>query len=169
MMIVSPVRLRAGQNHQWCRRAVIGRVRQRQQIIFAHATDHDAIAGVGAGSQRLPSTKGTAISTPSTPVTRVCDVTIIVKGPVDGLQDQMAVDAENLVQKFGAKAVHHRHHDNERRDAQHDPKEREAGDNGDEGLFAPSAQIAQRDHPFKAGEWPGFGGLAAEPSLVMSL
>jgi hypothetical protein len=40
----------------------------------------------------------------------------------------MAVEAEDLVEQFMAEPVHHRHHDDEGGDAEHDAEEREAGD-----------------------------------------
>ena len=37
-----------------------------------------------------------------------------------------------LVEQLGAEAVHHRHDDDQRRDAEHDAEEGEAGDDRDE-------------------------------------
>jgi hypothetical protein len=54
----------------------------------------------------------------------------------------MAVEAEDLVEQFLAEAVHHRHHDDQRGDAEHDAEEREAGDDGDEAFLATRPQIA---------------------------
>jgi hypothetical protein len=62
-----------------------------------------------------------------------------------------------------AEAVHHRHHDDQRRDAEHDPEEREAGDDRDESFLAPRAQVAQRQHPLE-----GAKGRVAEGSLIRS-
>ena len=68
------------------------------------------------------------------------------------LDQQVAVEPEDLVEQFLAEAVHHRHDDDEGRDAEHDAEEREAGDDRDESFLAPRAQIAQRQHPFECGE-----------------
>ena len=65
------------------------------------------------------------------------------------LDQQMAVEAEDLVEQFLAEAVHHRHDDDQRRDAEHDAEEGKAGDDRDESFLAPRAQIAQRQHPFE--------------------
>src|SRR5689334_7846858 len=75
----------------------------------------------------------------------------------------MAVEAENLVEQFLAKAIHHRHHDDEGGNAEHDPEEGKSGDNGDESLTPPRAQITQRQHPFERSEWMGSDGLAHRP------
>ena len=52
------------------------------------------------------------------------------------LHQQMAVEAEDLAEQFLAEAVHHRHDDDERRDAEHDAEEREAGDDRNESFLA---------------------------------
>jgi hypothetical protein len=74
---------------------------------------------------------------------------IVVKLAVDRMQDDMAVDAQNAVQQFGAKAVHHRHDDNQRGDAEHDAQKRNDGDPGGDALLALGAQIAPGDHALK--------------------
>jgi hypothetical protein len=70
------------------------------------------------------------------------------------LDQEMAIETENLVEQFRAKAVHHGHDDDERGDAEHDAKEGEAGDDRDESFLAPRPQIAQRQHPLEGGEGP---------------
>src|SRR5262245_5964117 len=72
----------------------------------------------------------------------------------------MAVQPEDLVEQLLAEAVHHRHHDDQRRDAEHDAEEREARDDRNESLTPPRAQVAQREHPFEAREGPGPGLVA---------
>src|ERR1700674_753428 len=62
----------------------------------------------------------------------------------------MAVEAENLVQQFLAEAVHDRHHDDQRGDAEHDAQKRETGDDGNEAFLATCPQIASRQQPL---EW----------------
>ena len=52
----------------------------------------------------------------------------------------MAVEPEDLGQQLLAKAVHHRHDDDQRRHAEHDAEEREPGDDRDEAFFAPRPQ-----------------------------
>ena len=64
----------------------------------------------------------------------------------------MAVEAEDAAQQLGAEAVHHRHDDDERGDAERDAEQREDGDDGDEALLAPRAQIAERDHALERAE-----------------
>jgi len=61
----------------------------------------------------------------------------------------MPVEAEDLVQEFLAKTVHHGHHDDQRGNAEHDAKERKAGDDGDEAFLAPRTQVTSRQQPFK--------------------
>ena len=74
---------------------------------------------------------------------------MIVQRAVDRLQNQMAVDAQDLVQEFCAETVHHSHHHDQRCDAQHDADKGKAGDDGNERFLAAGAQIAQRDHPLE--------------------
>src|ERR1700720_1815732 len=72
----------------------------------------------------------------------------------------MAVEAKNLVQQFLAEAVHDRHHDDQRGDAEHDAEEGEAGDDGDEAFLATCPQIASRQQPFEWRKGWGSNGLA---------
>ena len=76
------------------------------------------------------------------------------------LHQQMAVEAEDLVEQLLAEAVHHRHDDDQRRDAEHDAEEREAGDDRNESFLAPRPQVAQRQHPLERGERPCPGRFA---------
>src|SRR5882757_6033838 len=62
----------------------------------------------------------------------------------------MAVKPQNLVEQFLAEAVHDRHDDDQRGDAEHDAEERKAGDDGNEAFLAPRPQIAPGQQPF---EW----------------
>src|ERR1700759_1853994 len=62
----------------------------------------------------------------------------------------MAVKPQNLVQQLFAKTVHHRHHDDQRGDTEHDAEEGKAGDDGNEAFLAPRPQIAPGQQPF---EW----------------
>ncbi len=82
------------------------------------------------------------------------------------LDQQVAVEPEDLVEQFLAETVHHRHHDDERRHAQDDAQEREAGDDRNESFLAPRSQVAQRQHPFKGGEsaCPGRFGHGCHPA-----
>ena len=75
------------------------------------------------------------------------------------LDQQMAVEAQDLVEQLLAEAVHHRHHDDEGGDAEHDAEEGEPGDHRDESFLAPRPQVAQRQHPFERGEGPRPVGL----------
>src|ERR1700722_20366576 len=72
----------------------------------------------------------------------------------------MAVEAENLVEQLGAEPVHHRHHDDEGGDPEHDAQKREAGDDRDESFLAPGPQVAQRQHPFERRKGAGSGRLS---------
>ena len=45
------------------------------------------------------------------------------------------VEAEDPAEQLGAEAVHHRHHDDQRRDAERDAEKREAGDDRDEAFL----------------------------------
>ena len=60
--------------------------------------------------------------------------------------------ADDLFDQLDAEAVHHRHDDDQRANAEQDADEREPGDDRDRALLASGAQIAPGDHPFEAGE-----------------
>ncbi len=64
----------------------------------------------------------------------------------------MAVQADDLVEQLGAKAVHHAHHDDQRGDAEHHRDQADRGDEEDEPLALAREQIAPGDHPLVAGE-----------------
>src|SRR5690349_11342024 len=80
----------------------------------------------------------------------------------------MPVKPEHLVEQLLAETVHHRHDDDERRDAQADADEREPGDDRDEALLAARPQIAKRHHPFEGRECPRAVLCAHDASLFVS-
>src|SRR5690606_16504973 len=79
---------------------------------------------------------------------------IIVEGPGEGTHDHMPVQAQNLVEQLLPEAIHDGHHDDERRDAQHDADEGKAGDDGNEAFLAPGAQITKGQQPLERSERP---------------
>ena len=99
-----------------------------------------------ARGQHLPVDQRDRVFDAGNAVDALGDRCIVVERHVDRLHDQMAVDAEDAGQQLGAKAVHHRHDDDERRDAEHDAEEGDRGDHRDHRLLAPRAQIAPGDH-----------------------
>ena len=64
----------------------------------------------------------------------------------------MAVEAEDAAEQLGAEPVHHRHHDDQRRDAERDAEQREDRDDRDEPFLPARPQIAERDHPLEGAE-----------------
>ncbi len=64
----------------------------------------------------------------------------------------MAVEAEDLLEELSAKTIHDSHDDDQSCDAEHDADQREAGDDRNRCLLAPSAQIAPGDEPLEAGK-----------------
>jgi hypothetical protein len=76
------------------------------------------------------------------------------------LDQKVAVEAEYLFQQLLAEPVHHRHHDDQRCNAEHDAEKGEPGDDRDESLFAPRTQVAQRQHPLERGEGMSAGRLS---------
>ena len=57
----------------------------------------------------------------------------------------MAVQPQHAVEQLGAKAVHHRHHDDQRRHAERNADQRNDRGERDEPFLPPRAQIAERD------------------------
>ena len=101
-----------------------------------------------------PSMSGSTTLTPGTVATRLRHRVVVVERPADLVDDDVAVEPEDLGEQLVAEAVHHRHDDDEGGDAQHDAGEREAGDDGDEAFLAARPQVAARDHPLVGGERP---------------
>ena len=64
----------------------------------------------------------------------------------------MAVQPHDLVEQFGAKAVHDAHHDDERGDTEHHRGQADAGDQEDEPLPLAGQKVALGDHAFVAGK-----------------
>ena len=78
-------------------------------------------------------------------------------GDSSGWISRWPLRPKNLVKQFLAEAVHHRHDDDQRRDAEHDAEKREPGDDRNESFFAPRPQVAQRQHPLEWSERHGAG------------
>ena len=97
---------------------------------------------------------------PATCVDALGDVLPVGQRRFQRLHQEMAVEAENLVQQFLAEAVHHGHHDDQRGDAEHDAEEGETGDDGDEAFLATCPQIASGQQPFEWRERWGSNWLA---------
>jgi hypothetical protein len=60
------------------------------------------------------------------------DLLPVGQAPAIAVDDGMSVQADDLVEQLGAKAVHHAHHDDQRGDAEHDGDQADAGDQEDE-------------------------------------
>ncbi len=63
-------------------------------------------------------------------------------------EDDVGIDPQDLVAQIGFKAVHHGDDDDQGRDAQKDPGNRDEGDDGNEDLFPSRPQVAQADEKF---------------------
>src|SRR3954447_15182891 len=64
----------------------------------------------------------------------------------------MTIEADDLVEQLGAKAVHDAHHDDQRRDAKRHRNQADAGDEEDETFALAGQQIASGEHPLGAVE-----------------
>ena len=65
------------------------------------------------------------------------------------LDQQMAVEAEELPHDLGVEAVHHRGDDDQRRDAHRHPADGDHGDERKEARSPAAGQVAARDAPFE--------------------
>jgi len=74
---------------------------------------------------------------------------------IDALHQYVTVEAEDLAQQLDAKAVHHRHHNDENGNARRDADAGEDGNHRNEGMLAARAQIAQGDHALEARKGAG--------------
>ena len=136
-------------------RAARQRVRnrgQRIQIARANAAHDNARRGAPPDASACPSTIGATRNTPGTARTRARPR----RNPGDCRRSPCTMTwpcrPENAREQLVAKAVHHRHDDDERRHAERDADQRKSGNDGDEALRPLGAQIAQRDHPLERGE-----------------
>jgi hypothetical protein len=68
------------------------------------------------------------------------------------------VDTEDSGDQFAPKPVHHRHHDDQRGNAEHDANEGKPGNHRNERFLPPRAQVAPGDHALEGRERPGGGG-----------
>ena len=80
------------------------------------------------------------------------DILPIVEGRLQRLHEGVAVDAEDFVHQFVMKTVHHRHHHDQRGDAERDPHKGKQRDNGNAAVQSARAQVTSRDHPFEGSE-----------------
>ena len=114
----------------------------------------------GEDASAWPSTTGAASRMPCDLADALGDVLPVGQRRFQRLHQKMPVEAEDLVQQFLAEAVHHRHHDDQRGDAEHDAEERKPGDDGDEAFLATRPQIASGQQPFEGRKRWGSNWLA---------
>ena len=60
----------------------------------------------------------------------------------------MTIQSDDLIEQFGAKTIHHAHHDNECSDAKHHGNQADRGNEKDEPLALSRQQVAAGDHTF---------------------
>ena len=138
---------------------VLGDQRQRLQALLAQAAHLAAERLRGRGRDDLSLDQGHGVLDAGDSLQSLGHIGVVRKVvAADLVDDDMSVEPENLVEQLLAEAVHHRHHDDERRHAEQDAEKREAGDDRDEPFLAAGAQIAQSQHPLERGERPGVGG-----------
>ena len=113
------------------------------------------------------SISGIAAVTPGVALARSAIICQSFEAAVIALDDGVAVETDDLVEQFGAKAVHHRHDDDQRGDAERDGADAEPGDDEDEPLALAGQEVAPRDHPFVAVEDHAVS-LASASSMVSS-
>jgi hypothetical protein len=145
---------------------VLGDGSEFVEIARAHAAHQHAGSVIGRRRQSLAFDHGSRQPYARHLGKAVGHLLPVRQGGIDRLNKEMAVEAENLVEEFLAKAVHHRHDDDQRRHAEHDAGEGKAGDHRDEAFLAPRAQIAPRQHPLKGSKGRRSGGLAHEAVLI---
>ncbi len=75
-------------------------------------------------------------------------ITPIGEPSIIALHDRMAVQPDNLVEQLGAKAVHHAHHNDQRRDSKRDGHQTDGRDQENEALALAWQQISLCDHAF---------------------
>jgi len=139
---------------------VVGDGWQLREIGGAHAAHQHTGCIERRGGQRLALDDRRGQDDPGHPGNALGDRLPVGQRLFQRLDQQMSVQAQNLVEQFLAEAVHHRHHDDQRGDAQHDAEEGKRGIDRDESLLPPRPQISQRQHPFERSERVGAACLA---------
>ncbi len=133
---------------------VAGDARQAGEILPANAPDQRAGRAVGGARERLAldqrQRQGDARNLAHPLRHRV----VVGQRRLDPLQEHVAIEADHFVHQVVAEAVHHRHDDDQRRDAEHDAEERKTCDDRDRALGVAGAQIAKSDHPLEGREGP---------------
>src|SRR6516164_1909380 len=76
-----------------------------------------------------------------------------------GIDTEMAVETENPAEQVSAKAIHHRHNDDQGGNPKRDPEQREDRDYRDKPLLPSRPQITKRDHPLECAEDHAGGAL----------
>ena len=132
--------------------ALVAQQAQLLERAFVDAADDDAGRIRVAAGERLTLDIGDGVGDACDGLEALGDLVVVVKRLVDGLDDEVAVDAEDLAQQFAAEAVHDAHHDDQGRDAEGHADQGQHGDDGDEALLAPGTQIAPGEEEFEAGE-----------------
>ena len=79
--------------------------------------------GAGAVAITWPSIMGRAATTPGSFFDLRRQRVVIAERALRGIDVEMAVEAEDAAQQLDAEAVHHRHDDDERRDAERDAEQ----------------------------------------------
>ena len=129
------------------------------EIVGADAAHEHARGVARRGRQRLAVHHGRGEPDALDLADALGDVLPVGQRRFQRLHQDVAVEAEDLVEQFLAEAVHHGHHDDQRGDAEHDAEEGEPGDDRDESFLAARAQIARRQHPLEGRERRGLDGL----------
>ncbi|KAF5035605.1 hypothetical protein DSECCO2_583860 [anaerobic digester metagenome] len=132
----------AGQRQHLARRSGIDAA-QHHALDPARARQHDFRVHEGRGPEHAGHGFGLGHVGP-----------VVVDRPAGHGRHHMGVDAENLVAKFGGKALHDPHHHDQRRDAKPHPEHGDERNDRDEGLLLAGQEVAFGDEVFEAHE-PG--------------
>ena len=127
---------------------------QLPQVVAPDAPDESAGLVVGRGDRRRALDHRNDQLDPRHLGDAAVDGVEIGQRGLDTLQEDVAVDADDLVEQFVPEAVHHGHDDDQGRHADADAEERETRDLRDEGARPAAAQIAQRHDPLEGREGP---------------
>src|SRR5579872_3387554 len=123
--------------------------RQALQVSLAHAASENARGIVLRGGERLPLDERQGQCNAVYFADSVSHSPVVGERRVGRLKENVPVEANDLIEKVVAETVHHRHHDDQGADAEHNAEKGEARDDRDRAMFAARAQIAKRHHPFE--------------------
>jgi hypothetical protein len=131
---------------------VIGDCRALKDCFLRQAAHESAGGGAFAGDERLRFDRRLYGGNVGDFTDCVEERLIILQRSLHWIEVHMPVEADDALKQFLAEAVHHRHDDDQSRDAERDADQREPGDDRNKPLLPPRAEVTHSYKAFEGGE-----------------